>query len=102
MLPGVISWLGIGMYAGLLSNLTLLWTGLAIRPAAPWRALFWVAVGAYGRWVYVAALIVIALQRDILFALMGMIGLFLSRWGFIWYLKSYTLSEIGLKEGDRL
>jgi hypothetical protein len=102
MLSGVVSWLGIGIYAGLLSNLTLLWTGFVIRPTAPRWALFWVTLGAYGRWAYVAALIVVALQQDIRFALMSVIGLFLSRWGFIWYLESYALSEMDIKEGKRL
>jgi hypothetical protein len=101
--PGVVSWLVLGLYVGLLSQLTLLWTGLTIRPAAPRRALLWMAVGAYMRWMYASALIVVAIQQDILFALASVIGLSLARWGFVWYLKKRdALSSFGFKEGEML
>ena len=103
MLPSIISWLALGLYVGILSQLTLLWTGLTIRPTAPRRALLWVAVGAYVRWTYAAVLIIIALRQDIVFALMSVLGLCLSRWGFVWYLREgEALSRIGFEKGEKL
>ncbi len=103
MFLGIVLWLVLGLYVGLLSQLTLLWTGLTIRPSAPRRALLWVAVGAYMRWAYAAALIILALQQDVVFALMSVVGLYLSRWGFLWYLrKGEPLSRIGFGRGERL
>ncbi len=103
MLPGVISWLALGLYVGILSQLTLLWTGLTIRPTAPRRALLWVAVGAYVRWAYAAALIIVALRQDILFALTSVTGLCLARWAFVWYLKrGDALTGISFRESEGL
>ena len=76
-------WLFAGGAVGALNGLTLWWMVGCLRPDVPRSAVAWVLAGALLRWGLAVGLLVAALQRGILPALLAFTGLWLSRWGTI-------------------
>ncbi|MDY7040168.1 MAG: hypothetical protein SVX38_04825 [Chloroflexota bacterium] len=82
----IVLWLFAGLTVGALNGLTLRWTVAHLCPEWAGRALICVWGGALLRWVAVAGLLIVALQRGILPGLLAFAGLWLARWGMMCWL----------------
>jgi len=93
----VSSWLFAGGVIGVLNTLTLWWTVARLHPDAPRSAVNLVLGGAILRWSFAAGLLIAALQRGIVPALLAFAGMWLTRWGLAcwlgWGHKSSVLFE---------
>ncbi|HUX77325.1 MAG TPA: hypothetical protein VMY40_11860 [Anaerolineae bacterium] len=83
----VALWMLAGGAIGTLSGLTARWTVARLGPTAPGRAVSWTVAGAMVRWSLAAGLLIAALQRGIAPTLLAFAGLWLARWGIVywWY-----------------
>ena len=73
-------WLLAGGAVGTLNGLTVSWAVARLRPTEPGRAVFFTVGGAMLRWSISAGLLIGALQRGIVPALLAFAGLWLARW----------------------
>ena len=82
---GVLCLLG-GSAVGTLSSLTIGWTVAHMDTRSPGHAVLWTVTGAMLRWGLAAGLLLGALQRGLMPALLAFAGLWLGRWGIVcWY-----------------
>jgi len=81
----VTSWLLAGGIIGGLNGLSLRWTVTCLRPGAPGRAVILTAAGAMLRLGLAAGLLIAALQRGVVPALLAFAGLWLARWGVVYW-----------------
>ncbi len=82
----VALWLLAGGAVGALNGLILWWTVGCLRHDVPGSAVAWVLAGAMLRWTIVAALLIGALQHGIVPGLLAFAGLWLARWGMVYWL----------------
>ena len=85
----VALWLCAGGITGVLSGLSLRWTVGFLRPGATGRAVILTMAGAILRWVLTASLLIAALQRGAAAALLAFFGLWLARWGIVYWELTY-------------
>lgn len=85
----VALWLCAGGITGVLSGLSLRWTVGFLRPGATGRAVILTMAGVLLRWVLTASLLVAALQRGAAAALLAFFGLWLARWGMVYWELTY-------------
>lgn len=81
----VTLWLLAGGIIGVLNGLSLRWTVAGLRTGAPGRAVVLTMAGAILRWGLAASVLFFALQRGIVPALLAFAGLWLARWGMIYW-----------------
>jgi hypothetical protein len=83
----VALWMLAGGAVGTLNGLTAKWAVARLCPTAPGRAVSWTVTGAILRWGLAAGLLIAALQRGIVPTLLAFAGLWLARWGIVywWY-----------------
>lgn len=83
----VALWMLAGGAVGTLNGLTAKWAVARLGPTAPVRAVSWMVAGALLRWGLAAGLLIAALRRGIVPALLAFAGIWLARWGIIywWY-----------------
>ena len=86
----VASWLLAGGITGILSGLSLRRTVTGMDPGASGRAVILTMAGAILRWGLAAGLLFLALQRGIAPALLAFAGLWLARWGFVFWSSRHT------------
>lgn len=79
-------WLFAGGAIGVLNVLSLQWTVGRLRPDVPRNAVAWVLAGALLRWTTTAGVLIAALERGILPGLLAFAGLWLARWGMVYWL----------------
>lgn len=79
-------WLLAGCAVGALNGLILWWAVGRLRPDVPRNTVAWVLAGALLRWTIVAALLIGALQHGIVPGLLAFAGLWLARWGMVYWL----------------
>jgi hypothetical protein len=82
-----ILWPLTGGIVGMANALTLRWTVARLHPDMPRRAVAWTIGGLILRWILVAGLLIAALQYGIASALLAFTGLWLTRWGTVWWLN---------------
>jgi hypothetical protein len=87
-----LTWLFAGAAVGVLNGLTLRWTVARLRPDMVLRSVALVVGGMFLRWGLAAVLLVAALLPDAVSGssvpgLLAFAGLWLSRWGIIWWLS---------------
>ena len=80
-------WLFTGGSIGVLNGLSLRWMVARLRPEVPCRAVAWAMGGVLLRWGLTAILLIIALQEGILPGLLAFAGLWLARWGIVYWLN---------------
>jgi len=81
-------WLFAGGSIGVLNGLSRRWTVARLRPDVPGQAVVWALGGAMLRWSLAAGLLVTALQRGVVPGLLAFAGLWLTRWGIVYWLNS--------------
>lgn len=80
-------WLVIGLGVGLVQVLTQWWTVNRLRPGTRSAALRWIVIGALGRWMVTAAVLLLALSTSISAGLLAFAGWWLGRWPLIIWLS---------------
>jgi hypothetical protein len=78
-------WLLLGGAVGALNGLTLRWTVNRLRPEAALAGVPLMMAGFLLRLVLAAALLVLASRRGVAPGLLACTGLWLARWGVIWW-----------------
>jgi hypothetical protein len=81
----LVLWWFAGGAVGVLNALILRWTVDHLRPGAPSRIAVYVLGGAVLRLGLVVSLLIAALQRGIAPALLAFVGLWLARWGSVYW-----------------
>jgi len=93
-----VLWLLTGGAIGVLNSLALWWTVAGLRPQTPHRALFRFTGSVVLRWGLIGGLLAVALQKGALPGLAAFAGLWLARWGMLYWLnrRSFSHSSPGL------
>ena len=79
------SWLLAGGIIGILSGLSLRRTVTGMHPGASGRAVILAMAGAILRWGLATGLLFLAVERGIVPALLAFAGLWLTRWGMVYW-----------------
>ena len=82
-------WLALGGAVGVLNGLTLRWTMARLRPDAPLSGVALAVGGAALRWGLAAVMLIVASRQDLVSGLMTFAGLWLARWGVVWWLSRF-------------